>query len=178
MLTSKATKTERPLKNCRITFNSLLKVYVLKVPDPNKRSCLVWLIHLEWDRFEYQLRKSKVVVLLSLIVSMGQRFCRTLKHTTKSTYVFQIMLMHIHQVTLVYMESFRVLKENQEICSSRALKLLPSMITKCSSFTSCKACTSAISKVRLVGVSEVKINSLRVKLKVANYILKHYQYRL
>ena len=176
-MTSKATKTERPLKNCKITFNSLLKVYVLKVPDPKKRSCSVWLIHLEWDRFEYQLRKIKVVVLFSVIVSMGQRLCRTLKHTIKSTYVFQIILMHL-QVARVYMESFRVLKENQEICSSRALKILPSMITKCSSSTSCKARTTAIRKVRLVGVSEVKINSLRVKLKVANYILKHYQYRL
>ena len=84
------------------------------------------------------------------------------------------MLMHPHQVTLLYMESFLVLKENHQICSSRAVKVLPSMITKCSSCTSCKACTTAISKVRLVGVSEVKINSSRVKLKVANYRLKHY----
>ena len=87
------------------------------------------------------------------------------------------MLMHL-QVALVCTESFRVLKKNQEICSSRALNILPSMITKCSSCTSCKACTTAISKVRLVGVSEVNIKSLRVNLKVANYRLKHYQYRL
>ena len=86
--------------------------------------------------------------------------------------------MHLHQVTVLYMETFRVLKENQEICSARAGKILPSMITKCSSCSSCKACTTAISKVRLVGVSKVKINSPRVKLRVANYRLKHYQYRL
>ena len=110
-----------------------------------------------------------MAVLLSLIVSMGQRFGQSFSpHTIqKPTYIFQIMLMHLYQVTLVYMESFRVLRENQENCSSRALKILPSMITKCSSCTSCKACTTAISKVRLVGVSEVKINSSRVKLKVA-----------
>ena len=178
MLTSKATKTERPLKNCKITFNSLLKVNVLKVPKPNKRSCSVWLIHLEWDQFEYQMRKMKVVVLLSVIVSMGQRLSRILKHTAKATYIFQIMPMHLHQVTLIYMENFRGLKENQEICSSRAVKILPSMITKFSSCISCRACTTAISKVRLVGVSKVKINSPRVKLRVANYRLKHYQYRL
>ena len=130
-------------------FNSLLKVDVCQVPNPNKRSCSVWLIHLEWDRFEYQMRKIEVVVLLSVIVSMGQRFGRTIKHTTKATYIFQIMLMHLHQVALVYMESFRVLKENQGICSSRAVKDLSSMITKCSSCTSCKACTKALSKVRL-----------------------------
>ena len=89
-----------------------------------------------------------MVVLLSVIVSMGQRFRRTLKHSTKATYIFQMMLMHL-QVTLVYKESFRVLKENQEICSSRAVKDLPSMITKCSSCTSCKECTKAINKVHL-----------------------------
>ena len=151
LLTAKATKTERSLKNCKITFNSLLKMVVWKVPIPNKRSCSVWLIHLEWDRFEYQLRKIKVAVLLSLIVSMGQRFGQSFSpHTIqKPTYIFQIMLMHLYQVTLVYMESFRVLRENQENCSSRALKILPSMITKCSSCTSCKACTTATSKVRL-----------------------------
>ena len=76
LLTSKATKTERPLKNCKITFNCLLKmiVQVQTLPNPNRRSCSVWLILLEWDRFEYQLRKIKVVVLLSVIRSLGQRF--------------------------------------------------------------------------------------------------------
>ena len=76
-----------------------------------------------------------MVVLLSVIVSMGQRFGRTLKHafTAKAAYIFQITLMHLHQATLVYMENFRVLKENHEICSSRAVKILPLMITKCSS---------------------------------------------
>ena len=33
LLTSKATKTERPLINCNITFNSLLKVIICKVPN-------------------------------------------------------------------------------------------------------------------------------------------------
>ena len=148
LFTAKATKTERPLKNCKITFNFLLKVIVRKLSIPNKRSCSVWLIHLEWDRFEYQLRKIKVVVLLSVIVSMGQRFSKTLRYSLEiATYIFQRMLMHLHQVSLVYMESFRALKENQEICSSRVVKGLPSMITKCSSCTSCKACTTAISKL-------------------------------
>ena len=75
---------------------------VWKVPIPNKRSCSVWLIHLEWDRFEYQLRKIKVVVLLSVIVSMGQRFSKTLRHSFReATYIFQIKLMHLHQVSVV-----------------------------------------------------------------------------
>ena len=49
------------------------------VPNPNKRSCSVWLIHLEWDRFEYQMRKMKVAVLLSVKVRLGQRFGKTLR---------------------------------------------------------------------------------------------------
>ena len=59
------------------------------------------------------------------------------------------MLMNLQQVTVVYLETFRVLKENREICSSRALKILPSMTTKSSNGTSCKACTTATTKVRL-----------------------------
>ena len=98
-----------------------------------------------------------MVVLLSVIVSMGQRFGKTLRRThfslRKATYIFQIMLMHLHQVTVVYLETFRVLKENQEICSSRAVKILLSMITKCSSCTSCKAYTTAV-KCSWLGVSE------------------------
>lgn len=150
------------------------------VPNPNKRSCSVWLIHLEWDRFEYQLRKIKVVVLLSVKVSMGQRFGKTLRshYLGKATYIFQIMLMHLHQVTVVYLETFRVLKENQEICSSRAVKILSSMITKCLSCISCKACTKATSKVRLAWSLWSKINFSHVNLKVANYRLKHYHNRL
>ena len=77
LLTSQATKTERPLINCKITFNSLLKVIARKFSNLNSRSCSVWLIHLEWDRFEYQMRKVKVVVLFSVVVGMGQRFGKT-----------------------------------------------------------------------------------------------------
>jgi len=89
-----------------------------------------------------------VVVLLPVIVTKGQRFGRTVVYSI-ATYVFQIMPMHLHQVTVLYLENFRVLKENQGICSSRAVKILLSMITKCSSCISCKACTTAVSKVEL-----------------------------
>lgn len=93
-----------------------------------------------------------MVVLLPVIGSMGHRFGMTERadsNWTIATYIFQIMLIHPHQVTLVYMENFRVLKENHEICSSRAVKILLSMITKCSCCISCKACTTAVSKVQL-----------------------------
>ena len=93
-----------------------------------------------------------MVVLLSVKVSMGQRSGKTLTPTYslgKASYIFQIKRMRLHQVIVLYLETFRVPKENQEICSSRAVKILLSMITKCSCCISCKACTTAVSKVQL-----------------------------
>ena len=93
---------------------------VCKVPNPNKRSCSVWLIHLKEGQFEYQLKKMKVVALLSVIVNMGQRFAETLiqiQVNSRATFIFQIMQIHLDQVIVVWVENFRVLKGNQAICS-------------------------------------------------------------
>ena len=58
----------------------------------------------------------------------------------------------------------RVLEENKEICSSRVLKILPSMITKCLNFTSDNIRTLSTSVVGLAkDVREWKINSTFVK---------------
>ena len=71
---------------------------------------------------------------------------------------------HLDQVIVVYEKSFRVLVENQEICSSRVLKILPSMITKCLNFTSDKFRTLSTSEVGLAkDVRKWKINSTFVK---------------
>ena len=88
-----------------------------------------------------------MVALLSLPVPVGQFFRRIVVRLHQSTYIFQIMLIYLDQVTVVYVISFLVLKGNQQICSSLVLTNLTSMITKCSSFTSGKACTPATSKV-------------------------------
>ena len=115
--------------------------------DPNKPFCSVWLIRLERGQFEYQLRIRKVFALLPLIVRVGQFLSRTLIRIHQPTYIFQIMLIYLDQVTVVYVISFVVPKGNQEICSSLVLTNLTSMITKCSSFTSGKTCTPATSKL-------------------------------
>ena len=126
---------------------------------PDKRFCSVWLIHLEWGQFEYQLTKRKVVALLSLLVRMGQ-FSRGRRRLQEPTYIFQIMLIYLDQVTAVCVKSFLVPKGRKKICSSLVLTNLTSMIMKCSSFTSGKACTPA---TRIVGLMENLKNSFRVK---------------
>ena len=93
-----------------------------------------------------------MVALLSLLVRLGQLFGGNGIRLRQPTYIFQIMLIHLDQVTVVYETNFRLLKVNQEICSSLVLKNLTSLITKCSSFTSGKACTSPTS-IHAVGVS-------------------------
>ena len=118
-----------------------------RLPHPNKRFCSVWLIHLEWGQFEYQLRERNVVAILSLLVSMGQFLRGRLQ---QPTYIFQMRLIYLDQVTVVYMESFLVPKGNHKICSLLVLTSLKLMIMKCSSFTSGKACTPATSIVRLM----------------------------
>ena len=149
-------------KNCKITFDSLLfKVTNGRLlPHPNKRFCSVWLIHLEWGQFEYQLRKRKVVAELSLIVRMGQPLSGDGQRIHEPTYIFQIMLIYLDQVTVVYVKSFLVPKGRQKICSSLVLTNLTSTIMKCSSFTSGKACTPA---TIIVGLIENLKNSFCVK---------------
>ena len=71
----------------------------------NMRFCSVLLIHLEWDQFEYQQRKTKVVLLLSLKGHLGQRFGTTTVHIpTLLTYIFQIMLIHPDQIVVIYVK--------------------------------------------------------------------------
>ena len=73
-------------------------------------------------------------MLLPVKSRLGHRLDKTTGQ--KNTYTFQIMRSHLDQVIVVYEKNFRVLEENKEICSSRVLKILPSMITKCLNFTS------------------------------------------
>lgn len=148
-------------KSCKITFDSpLFKVMNGCLAHPNTPFCSVWLIRLEWGQFEYQLRKMKVVALLSLLVPMGQFFKPTIIRLHQPTYIFQIMLIYLDQVTVVYVKSFLVPKGWQKICSSLVLANLTSMIMKCSSFTSGQACTPATS---IVGLMENLKNSFCVK---------------
>ena len=120
-----------------------------RLPHPNKRFCSVWLIRLEWGQFEYQLTKRKVVALLSRLLRMGQ-FSRGRRGLQATTYIFQIMLIYLDQVTAVCVKIFLVPKGRKKICSSLVLTNLTSMIMKCSSFTSGKACTPATSIVALM----------------------------
>ena len=101
-------------------------------------------------------------MLLPVKSRLGHRLDKTTGQ--KNTYTFQIMHSHRDQVIVVYEKSFRVLEEKKEIYSSRVLKILPSMNTKCLSFTSDKFRTLSTSVVGLAkDVREWKINSAFVK---------------
>lgn len=98
-----------------------------------------------------------MVAILPLLVRMGQFFRSRIQ---QPTYIFQMRLIYLDQVTVVYVESFLVPKGRKKICSSLVLTNLTSMIMKCSSFTSDKACTPATS---IVGLIENLKNSFCVK---------------
>ena len=101
-------------------------------------------------------------MLLPVKSRLGHRLDKTTGQ--KNTYTFQIMHSHLDQVIVVYEKNFRVLEENKEICSSRVLKILPSMITKCLNFTSDNFRTLSTSVVGLAkDVRKWKIDSTFVK---------------
>ena len=83
--------------------------------NPKKRSCLAWLIHMEWGLFECQLWKNEDVLPLHVHLRMVHHLAKCM--VAGAACILQIMQTHLVLVTVVSAKAINALTGNKVIFS-------------------------------------------------------------